>query len=52
LNDSRSVAQIEEDDAAEVAGPVDPAAQFHFRADVRLSELAAQMRALCRGKAG
>src|SRR5690242_8250455 len=46
LDESGAVPEIQEDDAAEVAGSMNPPAQFHFRADVSWPELAAQVRSL------
>jgi hypothetical protein len=43
LNDSGAIAQIEEDDPAEVAGPVHPSAKLDAGTDVRGSQLTSQM---------
>ncbi len=38
LDQARPVAQVDEDQAAEVAAPVDPAAQAHLAADLGTGE--------------
>jgi hypothetical protein len=43
LNDSGAIAQIEENDPAEVAGPVHPSAKLDAGTDVRGSQLTSQM---------
>jgi len=52
LQQTRSIAEIEEDYAAQISGSMYPTAESDFGADVRRSELTAQMGALCRGEAG
>jgi hypothetical protein len=52
LNESSAIAQVEENDSAEIPRTVDPAAESDFGADVRRSELAAQMGAPSRRETG